>query len=151
MGSIKYSLSMRPNPTDESAPKKAYATAQASSFIDLDQLCEHIAQHGSIWTPDIVNGVVRKLVSCMEELLVSGNTVSLGNIGSFHVAFKCKGADSFETFSTSGNIKKVYPVWTRGRVFKDLRNSKLGVTFEQVLTKKEETRSKETVYGKKRN
>ena len=143
---IKYSLSKRKNPMDKDAPEKVYANAQASGNLSLDEVCEHIAQHGSIWTPDIVNGVVRKLVSCMEELLVAGNTISLGNIGTFTVSVKCRPADNYEDFNVNSNIKKVYPVWKRGEVFKDLRKSKLGINFERVLTRKEDMEAQAEKY-----
>ena len=126
---------MRPNPRDEEAPKKAYASLQASDYFDMEKLCEHIAHHGSIWTPDLVLGVVRKLVSCMEELLVQGNTIELGNLGSFCVKCKSTGAIDPDSF-TVANITKVYPVWSRGKIFKNLKESKLGMKFERVLTKK---------------
>ena len=144
---VKYSLALRKNPMNKEAAPKVYATAQASGNLSLDELCEHIAQHGSIWTPDVVNGVVRKLVSCMEELLVAGNTVSLGNIGTFRVNIKCKPSDSYEDFNAGTNIKKVYPIWKKGPVFKNLKESKLGMSFERVLTKKEDAAAKEAVYG----
>ena len=132
---IKYSLALRGNPADTDAEKKYYATAQSSKFISLDQLCEHIAQHGSLWTPDVVTGVVKKLVLCMEELLVDGATISLGNIGTFGVQITSRGEHDSKDF-TVANIKKVTAVWRRGPLFKNLKNSKLGVSFEQVLSRK---------------
>lgn len=146
---IKFSLALRGNPADTDAEKKYYATAQSSKFITLDQLCEHIAQHGSLWTPDVVTGVVKKLVNCMEELLVDGATISLGNIGTFGVQITSRGEVVAKDF-TVNNIKKVAAVWRRGPLFKNLLNSKLGVHFEQVLSRKAQAESiKEYLEGKK--
>ena len=144
---IKYSLSKRKNPMNKEAAPKVYANAQASGNLSLDEVCEHIAQHGSIWTPDVVSGVVRKLVSCMEELLVAGNTISLGNLGSFSVGLKCKPSDSYEDFNAGTNIKKVYPIWKKGPVFKNLKESKLGISFERSLTRKEDAEAQAEKYG----
>lgn len=144
---INYSLSKRKNPMNKEAAPKVYANAQASGSLSLDEVCEHIAQHGSIWTPDVVNGVVRKLVSCMEELLCDGKTISLGNLGSFSVGIKSKPADNYEDFNAATNIKKVYPVWKKGQVFKNLKDSKLGISFERSLTRKEDQEAQQEKYG----
>ena len=145
---INYSLAMRGNPMDIEQPKKAYASPQASANYDLDQFCAHIAQHGSIWTPDIVSGVVKKMVLCLEELLVAGATVDLGELGSFRVGITSKGAKDFESFSVNTHIRKCPVVWRRGKVFKNLKESNLGVEFVRVLSKKEDAAAKKEVYGK---
>ena len=144
---IKYSLAMRGNPMDIEQPKKAYASPQASGHMDLDEFCAHIAQHGSIWTPDIVGGVVKKMVLCMEELLCAGNTIELGSLGTFKVSIKSKGAKDFASFDVNQHIRKVSVNWTRGKVFKNLRDSQLGISFERVLTKKNDAEAKKEVYG----
>ena len=44
---INYSISLRANPSDQDAPKKAYANAQYSEIMTLDKFAEHISTHGS--------------------------------------------------------------------------------------------------------
>ena len=36
---INYSISLRANPSDQDAPKKAYANAQYSQVVTLDKFC----------------------------------------------------------------------------------------------------------------
>ena len=36
---INYSISLRANPSDQDAPKKAYANAQYSAFWMLSEIC----------------------------------------------------------------------------------------------------------------
>ena len=134
---LKYSVSLRPNPTDESAPKKAYGALQETDHYDIDRLCEHIVKHGSIWTEDIVQGVTLKLVACMSELLKEGNTIELGNFGNFHLTCTSKGADSIDKFDPHANIKRIWPVWTRGNAFKNFNNGTNQFKFEKVDTRKE--------------
>ena len=38
---INYSISLRANPSDQDAPKKAYANAQYSEIMTLDKFAEH--------------------------------------------------------------------------------------------------------------
>ena len=42
---INYSISLRANPSDQDAPKKAYANAQYSEIMTLDKFAEHISTH----------------------------------------------------------------------------------------------------------
>ena len=47
---INYSISLRANPSDQDAPKKAYANAQYSEIMTLDKFAEHIWQdNASRW------------------------------------------------------------------------------------------------------
>ena len=147
MAAIQYSLAMRGNPGDPDMPKRAYASIQSSGTLSLDDFCAHIAQHGSIWTPDIVSGVIKKMVLCMEELLCAGNTIELGSLGSFKVGVKSKGAKDFASFDVGTNIRKVPVNWVRGKVFKNLKDSQLGIAFERVLTRKDAEEAKKQKYG----
>lgn len=51
----------------------------------LNDLCEHIAAHGSVWTPDVVTGVVKKFVGCISEQLLESKKVCLDGIGTFYL------------------------------------------------------------------
>ena len=144
---INISLAMRGNPMDIEQPKKAYASVQIKKNITLDELCKHIAQHGSIYTEDVVTGVVKKLCKCMEELIIDGNKVELGELGAFCPAISSKGAKDFASFSTATNIRAVRANFVRGKRFKDLRTSDLEVGFNVVLTKEEQAKAKKAVYG----
>ena len=46
-------------------------------------LSEHIAAHGSIWTRDIVEGVLSQLAECIPELVSQGYGVKLDGLGTF--------------------------------------------------------------------
>ena len=46
-------------------------------------LSEHIAAHGSIWTRDIVEGVLSQLAECIPELVSQGYGVKLDGLGVF--------------------------------------------------------------------
>ena len=53
--------------------------------MSLEDLCEHIAEHGSVWTPDVVTGVVKKFVGCISEQLLQSKKVRLDGIGTFYL------------------------------------------------------------------
>ncbi len=143
---IDYSLTMKGNPSDPAAAKRAYAQVQIKETYDLDKLSKHIAMHGSVWTEDIVAGVVKKFCKCVEELIIGGCKVELGDLGAFYPAVSSIGARTYEDFNPANNIKKVRANFSRGEKFKNLRNSDLPVEFNLVLTRNEQAKAKKEVY-----
>ena len=47
-------------------------------------LAQHIANHGSLFTRDVVEGVLNKLSECIPELVAQGVGVKLNGIGIFY-------------------------------------------------------------------
>ena len=119
---IDYSIAIRKtHPGDrQSTETKAYGVAQLSDIVTLEQFAEHIAVHGSIFTKDIIHGVLVKMVDCMKEMLLEGKKVQLGYLGSFAPSLSTEGARTAALF-TAENIKKVRVNWSPGAMFKNLR------------------------------
>ena len=85
---------------------KWYGRIIHTETLNLDDLCEHIASHGTIFTADVVAGTVKKFVQCIQELLLEGKKVKLDGIGTFYLALQTTGAESLGDFSM-GNVKGV--------------------------------------------
>ena len=85
---------------------KWYGRIVHTETLTLDDLCDHIASHGTIFTADVVAGTVKKFVQCIQELLLEGKKVKLDGIGTFYLSAKTEGADNEEEF-TMGNVKGV--------------------------------------------
>ena len=64
---INYSISLRANPSDQDAPKKAYANAQYSEIMTLDKFAEHISTHGSKYNRADIQAVLIQAVDCMKD------------------------------------------------------------------------------------
>lgn len=116
---INYSTYMKGNPTDESAPLKAYARAQMSELMTFDKFVKHIADHNGVYSRGTVKGVVSDMCECLVEMLLSGRKVMLGDLGDFWISLSSEGADSQQEFS-SQNIKEVNIVFTPGEDFQNL-------------------------------
>lgn len=80
-----------------------YARAKYDDEMDIDAMADHIMEHGSVWTDDVVHGVLRKFNKCMIEVLKDSKKVKLNGLGTFSIALKSKGAASAEDF-TNANI-----------------------------------------------
>jgi len=132
---IDYSLSLLKNPMNRDAAPKAYAKPQVRNTLTLEDFAQHISEHHSKYGKGDIQCILSEMVTCMREQLLLGNKVQLGEMGSFYVAFRCKGADTMADFNTSVNIKKVVANWVRGAKFKNLKED---ASYQEVLTRKEQ-------------
>lgn len=99
---------------------KAYGTSQVHEVLDLDKFCQHIAEHNSPFSKGAVKGILTDAVSCLREMMLAGNKVNLGDLGSFYPELQTEGAVTTEDFSAA-NIKEVNVCWLPGKEFKNLR------------------------------
>ena len=86
---------------------KTFARMVSTGTLDTNEICAHIAKHGTIYTSDIVKGVVEKFINCFEELLLEGYKLKLNGLGTFYLSVKTEGTETEEEFIPNANIKKV--------------------------------------------
>lgn len=84
-----------------------YARVKAFGTTDLDGLAEHIAQHGSTFTKADIAGVLYTLQDCIMELLLSGQKVRFGDLGTFYIGITTTAAATKDDFNVADNIKGV--------------------------------------------
>jgi len=106
MGKIQIRKYQAHNSKNEAIDGKWYGRIQADETLTTNDLCKHIQKHGSIFTSDVVKGVIEKFVSCFEELLLEGNKIKLGGLGTFYLSAQTTGADSESEF-TADNVKSI--------------------------------------------
>ena len=128
---------------------KAYGVSQMNEKLTFDQFCNHIAEHNSPFSKGAITGVLTDAVACLKELLLAGNKVSLGDLGTFHCELACKGALTTEDFDAT-YIKAVNVRWTPGKKFANLRRE---ATFQLVPRREDQKeaidviRNEETIQG----
>jgi predicted histone-like DNA-binding protein len=86
---------------------KTYGRIKHLEILETRDLAKHIQKHGSIFTSDVVVGVLEKLSQCIEELLQEGYKVKLNGLGTFYLSAKTTGETDAEEFDAS-NIERVY-------------------------------------------
>ena len=64
-------------------------------------------KHGTIYTSDIVKGVVEKFINCFEELLLEGNKIKLDGLGTFYLSATTEGVADEKDFSAN-NVKAIH-------------------------------------------
>ena len=87
--------------------KKTYGKIIYRGTLRLTDMAEHIMKHGSVYTEDVVIGVITKLKSCMQEMLADGYKVKLDGIGTLYPVLTSKGVSDAKDFSASENITRL--------------------------------------------
>ena len=75
--------------------------------VDADGLAKHIMEHGSVYTDDVVVGLVRKFTHCIQELLTQGKKVKLDGIGTLYLSASTSGVEKPEDWDPQQHIKAV--------------------------------------------
>lgn len=130
---INYSISLRANPSDQDAPKKAYANAQYSEIMTLDKFAEHISTHGSKYNRADIQAVLIQAVDCMREQLLAGQRIQMGDLGTFSIHINSMGAESLETYNPAIHVEDLNVRWKAGTRFLSLLKDSV---FNLVPTRK---------------
>ena len=74
--------------------------------LNTRKLARHIAEHGSVYTQDVVEGVLTKAESCILEMLLESKKVKLEGLGTFYLMAQNKkgGATSIDKFTPKGSL-----------------------------------------------
>ena len=76
--------------------------------LSLRGLSDHIADHGSIYTRDVVLGVLSKFTSCLVELVKQGQAVKIDGLGIFYPTLESSGAESAVGYNINEYVKGLH-------------------------------------------
>lgn len=118
---IDFSVYLQSNHLNPEQPEKAYAKAQVRELMTFDKFVAHIAEHNAAYSRGTVKGVISDMCVCLVEMLIAGNKVEMGELGSFWISLSSEGAEDCKSF-TVDHIKEVNIVFTPGTDFENLRS-----------------------------
>ena len=74
---------------------KWYARLKSIETLSMTKLAKHISEHGSVFTEDVVEGVMKKFKTCLLEMLLESKKVKVAGLGTFYLTCECQkgGAD----------------------------------------------------------
>ena len=109
MAKIFYLLKQNKNTTSKIFGKW-FAQAKSVETLNTRKLATHIAEHGSIYTPDVVFGVLEKFRSCMLEMLLNSRRVKIDGLGTFYCTIENQkgGSATKQEFSPNSNLKALH-------------------------------------------
>ena len=87
--------------------QKTYGKIIYRGTLSLSDMAEHIMKHGSVYTEDVVIGVITKLKTCMQEMLADGYKVKLDGIGTLYPVLSSKGVDNAKDFSANDAVTRL--------------------------------------------
>ena len=89
---------------------KWFAHGKTIETLNTRKLANHIAEHGSIYTPDVVFGVLEKFRSCLLEMLLESKRVKIDGLGIFFTTLENEkgGAAKKEDFTPQKNLKALH-------------------------------------------
>ena len=87
--------------------QKTYGKIIYRGTLSLSDMAEHIMKHGSVYTEDVVIGVITKLKTCMQEMLADGYKVKLDGIGTLYPVLSSKGVENAKDFSANEAITRL--------------------------------------------
>lgn len=111
MKTVNYCVVAKINPANhESGEKKYYAVVQSKGQTGIDEIAERISASTTATRADVL-AVLAALEEQVIDNLESGQTVKLGDIGSFRLSVGGEGSTTEDTYDTS-LIERVKVVFT---------------------------------------
>ena len=89
---------------------KWYARLKSIETMSMTKLAKHISEHGSVFTEDVVEGVMKKFRACLLEMLLESKKVKVAGLGTFYLTCECQkgGADKEEDFNVNQHLKALH-------------------------------------------
>ena len=87
--------------------QKTYGKIIYRGTLTLSDMAEHVMKHGSVYTEDVVIGVITKLKSCMQEMLADGYKVKLDGIGTLYPVCSSEGVADAKDYSANDNVTRL--------------------------------------------
>ena len=109
MAKILYEVKKNQN-SSSTAFGKWYAQIKSLETMNTRKLASHISEHGSIYTPDVVYGVLEKFRSCLVEMLLESKKVKIEGLGTFYCTLENQknGAQKKEDFNVNKHLKALH-------------------------------------------
>ena len=65
---------------------KWYARLKSIETLSMTKLAKHISEHGSVFTEDVAEGVMKKFKTCLLEMLLESKKVKAARLATTRVA-----------------------------------------------------------------
>lgn len=107
---LPFQIALEQNVNDESTAYGKYygVTYSPQDTLSLRGLIERLAFEQSIYSRDVIEGVVTRLTKVMSELLQSGESVKWDGLGTFEPRIESKGVAIPSTFDANRDIMGVH-------------------------------------------
>ena len=87
-----------------------YARLKSVETLSTEKLAKHISEHGSVFTADVVEGVMKKFKNCLLEMLLESKKVKVSGLGTFYLTCECTkgGAEKESDFNVNQHLEALH-------------------------------------------
>ena len=146
-GTLKYRKIQRTPQTGENAGKKKwYATAVTDREMSFEDFVSHISDHGSPYSRGCIHGVLMDALDHLQELILDGKSVRLGELGLFSMGMTSRAEDT-RADVTAQSIQGVHLIlrntrtWSNAELTKKCKLQEYGTYGDADDTDKDNTPS----------
>ena len=109
-GILKYRLVELKYPINdpETPETRWYARAVQDRTIDFEDFVTHMSEHNSPYSRGVIHGVLIDMLSCLQELVLDGKSVRLGDLGLFSLGISGEGAPTRDVYNPTNYVKDVH-------------------------------------------
>ena len=108
MSKVIYDCYVIKNSVNNENVGKVFGRVINTETVNLRQLARHIADHGSLYTIDVVHGVLLKAQGCIIEMLLESKRVKLDGLGTFYLSASSNGKNPDESFNPKTDFKGLH-------------------------------------------
>lgn len=131
-GVLKYRIIEMKNPSDPEGPTQWHARAVQDRTVDFEDFVTHMSEHNSPYSRGVIHGVLIDMLACLQELVLDGKSVRLGELGLFSLGISSRGAATHDTWDTNLvtnvhlNVRNT-KTWSNAELRKRCRLEEMGV------------------------
>ena len=89
----------------ETPETRWYARAVQDRTIDFEDFVTHMSEHNSPYSRGVIHGVLIDMLSCLQELVLDGKSVRLGDLGLFSLGISGEGAPTRDVYNPTNYVK----------------------------------------------
>ena len=108
-----------------------YPKLQYQGQMSTADFCQHLADHGSVYSKGDYLAMISNAAACIKELALEGYRINMGDFGVFYVSISSEGAESYSDFATT-LIKSAKIKVAQSDEFKDVLDD---CSFNKVITR----------------
>ncbi len=124
-GTLKYRKIQRTPQSGENAGKKKwYATAVTDREMSFEDFVSHISDHGSPYSRGSIHGVLMDALDHLQELILDGKSVRLGELGLFSIGMTSRAEDT-KADVTAQSIQGVHLIVRNTKTWSNAQLSKM--------------------------
>ena len=94
---LDYSVSAQTNNITQTT--LYYPKLQYQGQMSTNDFCQHLADHGSVYSKGDYLAMISNAAACIKELALEGYRINMGDFGVFYIAISSEGAETYSDFS----------------------------------------------------